>query len=112
MTRSTKQLCEIIEIARAKQIKLVIGTFVVDCTAELETFYNAVNQSTTSGCCSCCKQEVIVYAVQPVGLPIKPTVLSLCVECARRIPVALEVINLSSKGAPPLLVDKIYSSVV
>lgn len=36
MTRSTKQLCEIIEIARAKQIKLVIGTFVVDCSNELD----------------------------------------------------------------------------
>lgn len=36
LTRSTKQLCEIIEIARAKQIKLVIGTFTVDCTNELD----------------------------------------------------------------------------
>lgn len=36
LTRSTKQLCEIIEIARAKQINLVIGTFVVDCTNELD----------------------------------------------------------------------------
>lgn len=32
LTRSTKQLCEIIEIAKTKRIKLVIGTFVVDCT--------------------------------------------------------------------------------
>ncbi len=36
MTRSTRQLCEIIEIARTKQIKLVIGTFVVDCSNELD----------------------------------------------------------------------------
>ncbi|QUH25195.1 recombinase family protein [Serpentinicella alkaliphila] len=36
LTRSTKQLCEIIETARAKQIKLIIGTFVVDCTSELD----------------------------------------------------------------------------
>lgn len=36
LTRSTKQLCEIIEIARAKQIKLIIGTFIVDCTGELD----------------------------------------------------------------------------
>lgn len=36
MTRSTKQLCEIIDIARTKRIKLIIGTFVVDCTAELD----------------------------------------------------------------------------
>lgn len=36
LTRSTKQLCEIIEIARAKQIKLIIGSFIVDCTDELD----------------------------------------------------------------------------
>lgn len=36
MTRSTKQLCEIIDFARDRQIKLVIGTFVVDCTGELD----------------------------------------------------------------------------
>ncbi|MBV4426171.1 recombinase family protein [Clostridium tyrobutyricum] len=36
LTRSTKQLCEIIEIARTKQIKLIIGTFVVDCTNEID----------------------------------------------------------------------------
>lgn len=76
---------------------------------KLETFYNVVNQVTSSGCCSCCNQEVIVYAVQPVSLPIKTTVLSLCTECLRSLPVELEVINLSSKGAPPLLIDKIYS---
>jgi DNA invertase Pin-like site-specific DNA recombinase len=32
ITRSTKQLCEIIELAQRKQIKLIIGAFVVDCT--------------------------------------------------------------------------------
>lgn len=36
LTRSTKQLCEIIEIAKEKRIKLIIGTFVVDCTGEIE----------------------------------------------------------------------------
>lgn len=36
LTRSTKQLCEIIEIAREKQLKLVIGTFVVDCSNEID----------------------------------------------------------------------------
>lgn len=36
ITRSTKQLCEIIEIAKDKQIKLVLGTFVVDCSKELD----------------------------------------------------------------------------
>lgn len=36
LTRSTKQLCEIIEFAKAKRIKLVIGTFTVDCTNEID----------------------------------------------------------------------------
>ena len=36
MTRSTKQLCEIIEFAKEKHIRLVLGTFVVDCTKELD----------------------------------------------------------------------------
>ena len=32
ITRSTRQLCDIIEVARQKSLKLVIGTFIVDCT--------------------------------------------------------------------------------
>ncbi len=32
ITRSTKQLCEIIEIVKKKHIKLVIGGFIVDCS--------------------------------------------------------------------------------
>ena len=36
ITRSTKQLCEIIEFAKAQSIKLVMGTFVVDCSQELD----------------------------------------------------------------------------
>lgn len=36
ITRSTKQLCEIIEFAKEKKIKLVLGNFVVDCTKELD----------------------------------------------------------------------------
>lgn len=32
ITRSTKQLCEIIEIVKEKHLKLVIGGFIVDCT--------------------------------------------------------------------------------
>lgn len=36
ITRSTKQLCEIIEMAKDKQLKLIFGTFVVDCTKELD----------------------------------------------------------------------------
>lgn len=36
ITRSTKQLCDIIELAKTRHIKLVLGTFVVDCSKELE----------------------------------------------------------------------------
>ncbi len=36
ITRSEKQLCEIIEFAKNKNIKLVFGNFVVDCTNELD----------------------------------------------------------------------------
>ena len=36
ITRSTKQLCEIVEFAKEKHIKLILGTFVVDCTSALD----------------------------------------------------------------------------
>ncbi len=36
ITRSTKQLCDIIELTKAKHIRLELGTFVVDCTKELD----------------------------------------------------------------------------
>ena len=36
ITRSTKQLCEIIELAKDRHIKLVLGSFFVDCTKELD----------------------------------------------------------------------------
>lgn len=36
LTRSTKQLCEIIELAKKRHLKLIIGTFIVDCTKELD----------------------------------------------------------------------------
>jgi len=32
ITRSLKQLCEIIEIAKERKVKLIIGTLVIDCT--------------------------------------------------------------------------------
>ena len=35
ITRSTKQLCEIIEFSKQNHIKLILGSFVVDCTQEL-----------------------------------------------------------------------------
>ena len=36
ITRSTKQLCEIIEFAKNKHLKLVFGSFIVDCIKELD----------------------------------------------------------------------------
>lgn len=36
ITRSTKQLCDIIELAKEKRIKLILGTFIVDCSKELD----------------------------------------------------------------------------
>ena len=36
ITRSTKQLCDIIEFAKEKHIKLVLGSFIVDCTKALD----------------------------------------------------------------------------
>lgn len=36
ITRSTKQLCEIIELAKERRLKLVFGSFIVDCTKELD----------------------------------------------------------------------------
>lgn len=78
----------------------------------LEDFYSAVSQD-SSNCCSCCKQEnITLYCVQPVSLPIKHTALSMCYECLKSLPIQLTVINLSGKGAPPLLIDRIYESKV
>lgn len=36
ITRSTKQLCDIIELAKNRKIKLVLGSFVVDCRKDLD----------------------------------------------------------------------------
>ncbi|MGU8529893.1 recombinase family protein [Clostridium perfringens] len=36
ITRSTKQLCEIIELAKDRKLKLILGSFIVDCTKELD----------------------------------------------------------------------------
>jgi len=36
ITRSTKQLCDIIELAKEKRLKLIMGTFIVDCTKALD----------------------------------------------------------------------------
>jgi DNA invertase Pin-like site-specific DNA recombinase len=34
ITRSLKQLCEVIELVKQRKLKLVIGTFIIDCTGE------------------------------------------------------------------------------
>ena len=36
ITRSTKQLCDIIDIAKEKHIKLILGNFIVDCSKNLD----------------------------------------------------------------------------
>lgn len=36
LTRSTKQLCDMIEMAKEKKLKLIIGNFIVDCTKEID----------------------------------------------------------------------------
>ena len=36
ITRSTKQLCEIIELAKKKRLCLIFGTFKVDCSKQLD----------------------------------------------------------------------------
>ena len=36
ITRSTKQLCDIIELAKEKRLKLILGNFIVDCSKELD----------------------------------------------------------------------------
>ena len=36
ITRSTKQLCDILELAKQRHIKLILGSFVVDCTGQLD----------------------------------------------------------------------------
>ncbi len=70
----------------------------------LETFYGAVNQATAGGC-SCCKKDVRVYCIYPVGIvQIKIKVLSLCEECLRSLPKELKVINIDSNGSPPTLI--------
>ncbi|CEN80698.1 putative resolvase [[Clostridium] sordellii] len=32
IARSTKHLCDILELAQEKELKLILGAFVVDCT--------------------------------------------------------------------------------
>ena len=44
ITRSLKQLCEIIELAKERKLKLVIGTLVIDCTGEMNPMTEAMLQ--------------------------------------------------------------------
>lgn len=36
ITRSVKQLCDILDLAKEKKLKFIIGTLVVDCTGDLD----------------------------------------------------------------------------
>lgn len=36
ITRSTRQLCDIIELVKRRRVKLVLGSFIVDCRTELD----------------------------------------------------------------------------
>lgn len=72
----------------------------------LEDFYNSVNQPSSSGC-SCCKQDdVNLYCILPVELPIKQTTLSMCDRCLQALPIELTVINIDSVGCPPTLISR------
>lgn len=42
LTRSTKQLCDLVDLAKDKHLKLVLGSFVVDCTKELDCMTEAM----------------------------------------------------------------------
>lgn len=44
ITRSVKQLCEIIEFVKEKKLRLVIGNFVVDCTDKIDHMTEAMLQ--------------------------------------------------------------------
>jgi DNA invertase Pin-like site-specific DNA recombinase len=44
ITRSLKQLCDIIDLAKAKKIRLVIGNFVIDCSGEIDHMTEAMLQ--------------------------------------------------------------------
>jgi len=44
ITRSVKQLCEIIETAKKRKLKLIIGSLVIDCRAKLDAMTEAMLQ--------------------------------------------------------------------
>ena len=42
ITRSVKQLCDIIELAKERKLKLIIGSLVIDCTGQLDAMTEAM----------------------------------------------------------------------
>ena len=42
ITRSLKQLCDIVDMAKVRKVKLVIGTLVIDCTGPLDAMTEAM----------------------------------------------------------------------
>jgi DNA invertase Pin-like site-specific DNA recombinase len=42
ITRSVKQLCDIIELAKERRIRLIIGTMIIDCTNDLDAMTGAM----------------------------------------------------------------------
>ena len=44
ITRSLKQLCEIIELVKERKVKLIIGTLVIDCTGQIDAMTEAMLQ--------------------------------------------------------------------
>jgi len=42
LTRSLKQLCDIVELARERKIKLIIGTLIIDCTGPMDAMTEAM----------------------------------------------------------------------
>ncbi|MCL2426827.1 MAG: recombinase family protein [Oscillospiraceae bacterium] len=44
LTRSLRQLCDIIELAKERKIKLIIGTLVIDCTGSINPMTEAMLQ--------------------------------------------------------------------
>jgi len=44
ITRSLKQLCDVIEYAKQKRLRLIIGNFVIDCSGEIDHMTEAMLQ--------------------------------------------------------------------
>jgi len=44
ITRSLKQLCDIIDFAKSKNLRLLIGNFVIDCSGEIDHMTEAMLQ--------------------------------------------------------------------